>query len=104
VLNFADHISNDKPLEFHGPATLDRTHMLSVASLFTIPGGVRINSIWRAFSALPQTLFVPQVSGGAAEIFQTDFDGMALALTLCPAPTAADTAAASAAAPGPLTA
>ncbi len=75
VLNFADHVFNDKPLEFHGPATLDRTHMLSVASLFTIPGGVRINSIWRAFSALPQTLFVPQVSGGAAEIFQTDFDG-----------------------------
>ncbi len=75
VLNFADHISNDKPLEFHGPATLDRTHMLSLASLFTIPGGVRLNSIWRAFSALPQTLFVPAVSGGAAEIFQTDFNG-----------------------------
>ena len=84
ILNFADHVSNDKPLEFHGPATLDRTHMLSLASLFTIPGGVRLNSIWRAFSALPQTLFVPQVSGGAAEIFQTDFNGDGLGVDPLP--------------------
>jgi hypothetical protein len=75
LLNFSDHVFNDKPLAFHGPATIDRTHMLSLASLFTVPGGVRLDSIWRAFSALPQTLFVPQVSGGAAEIFQTDFNG-----------------------------
>ena len=72
----SDPINNDKPLEFRGPGSLDRTHMLTVGSLFTIPGGIRLNSIWRAFGALPQAVFVPPVSAGAgAEIFQTDFNG-----------------------------
>jgi hypothetical protein len=75
VLNFGDHHFHNDPLKFRGPSTLDRTHMLSVGNLFTIPGGVRLNSIWRAFSALPQTVFLSQVSGGAAEIFQTDLNG-----------------------------
>jgi hypothetical protein len=75
VLNFGDHNFHNDPLKFRGPSTLDRTHMLSVASLFTVPGGVRLNSIWRAFSALPQTVFLSQVSGGAAEIFHTDLNG-----------------------------
>lgn len=75
LVNYADNILNDKPLDYRGPAALDRTHMLSVGSLFRIPGGIRLNSIWRAFSALPQTVFVPGASGGAAEIFLTDLNG-----------------------------
>jgi hypothetical protein len=46
-----------------------------VASLFEIPRGIQFNSIWRFNSALPQSVFVPQVSGSAAEIFYTDFNG-----------------------------
>ena len=75
LINFNDPVFNDNPMDYRGPATLDRTHMLSVGSLFTIPGGLRLNSIWRAFSALPQSLFVPTGSSTTAEIFKTDFNG-----------------------------
>ncbi len=75
VINFNDAVSNDDPAGFRGPTTLDRTHMFSLGNLFTIPGGIRLNSLWRAFSALPQTALVSPVSGGAAEIFFTDFNG-----------------------------
>jgi len=75
LVNFNDPVSNDNPMDYRGPAALDRTHMLSVASLFTIPGGVRLNSIWRAFSALPQSVFVQTSTSTAAEIFKTDFNG-----------------------------
>ena len=67
--------NNDNVQEYYGPETLDRTHMLSVASLFTAPLGIRLNSIWRANSALPQYVAVPLVSGGPEEIFLTDFNG-----------------------------
>jgi hypothetical protein len=66
---------NDHPLSFSGPTALDRTHMLSVGSLFDIPGGVRLNSIWRVNSGFSQSAFVPQISGSPAEIFYTDFNG-----------------------------
>lgn len=68
-------IDNDRLHAFFGPATLDRKHIFSVGSLFTIPGGVRLNSIWRVNSRLPQNIFVPQVSGSPAEVFYTDFNG-----------------------------
>lgn len=68
-------VNNDNVLEFFGPSTLDRTHVLSVSSLFRIPGGIHLNSIWRMSSALPKSIFVPQVSGSPAEIFYTDFNG-----------------------------
>ncbi|HSH15963.1 MAG TPA: hypothetical protein VLD18_08020, partial [Verrucomicrobiae bacterium] len=74
-LNTTDRVDNDNPLGFRGPTSLDRTHILSVAGLFTIPGGIQINSLWKAFSVLPQTLFAPQVVGSGAEIFHTDFNG-----------------------------
>jgi hypothetical protein len=67
--------SNDDVMSSYGPTTLDRTHMLSIASLFTIPAGFRLNSIWRVNSALSQILAVPPVSGGPEEILFTDFDG-----------------------------
>jgi len=75
IINSADHVDNNDPSGFRGPTSLDRTHMLSLAGLFTIPGGVQLNSLWKEFSALPQTLFVPQAAGGGAEIFLTDFNG-----------------------------
>src|SRR6266566_1845702 len=84
VLNVSDRVDNDNPLGFRGPTSLDRKHILSLASLFTIPGGVRLNSIWRVFSALPQTLSVPQVSGAGAEIFLTDFNGDGNTLDVLP--------------------
>jgi hypothetical protein len=68
-------IDNDHLLSFFGPCALDRTHIVSVGSLFQIPGGIHLNSIWRFSSALPQSVFVPQVPGSAAEIFYTDFNG-----------------------------
>jgi hypothetical protein len=68
-------VNNDDVLGFSGPCALDRTHMLSVGSLFRIPVGIHLNSIWRFSSAFPQSAFVPQVSGSAAEIFYTDFNG-----------------------------
>jgi hypothetical protein len=73
--NFEAPINNDDLFAFFGPTTFDRTHMLSIGSLFEIPGGIRLNSIWHFFSALPQSAFVPQALGGPAEIFFTDFNG-----------------------------
>ncbi len=75
VLNVADRVDNDNPLGFRGPTSLDRTHILSAAALFTIPGGVQLNSMWKAFSPLAQTLFLPQQVGGGGEIFMTDLNG-----------------------------
>jgi hypothetical protein len=72
---FEATIDNDNPTAFFGPSTFDRTHFLSIGNLFTIPGGVRLNSIWRYGSALPLSAFVPVVSGSPAEIFYTDFNG-----------------------------
>jgi hypothetical protein len=76
VMTVTDRIDNDNPAGFRGPTSLDRTHMLTVAALSTLPGEVQVNVISKAFSALPQTLFVPQKrSGGTGEIFATDFNG-----------------------------
>ena len=43
--------------------------------MFTAPLGIRLNSIWRVNSALVNSIRVPGVSGGPAEIFQSDFNG-----------------------------
>jgi hypothetical protein len=75
ILNVADRIDNDNPAGFRGPTSLDRTHILSVAGLFTIPGGVQLNSLWKAFSALPQSLHLQQVLGPGPEIFLSDING-----------------------------
>ena len=67
--------NNDNVQEYFGPETLDRTHMLGVASLFRAPLGIRLNSLWHFNTALPQRVAVPSVSGGPEEIFLTDFNG-----------------------------
>ncbi len=62
----------------HGPTSLDRTHIFSLATGFDTLWGLRLNSFWRASSALPQSVYVPPVRTGnaaSAEIFMTDLDG-----------------------------
>ena len=70
-----DTTSNDDPARLAGPAGSDRLHNLNVAMTFQVPGGVRLSSIWRAMSPLPQSLRVPVAMGSSAEIFYTDFEG-----------------------------
>jgi hypothetical protein len=75
-LNTGDEFFTDNPLGYRGPAAMDRTHMLTLAPRFTLLSGIRLNSIWRAFSSLPQSVFVPTAQNvAAAEIFSTDFNG-----------------------------
>jgi len=45
TFTLAPAIDNDHLLSFSGPCALDRTHIVSVGSLFQIPGGIRLNSI-----------------------------------------------------------
>jgi hypothetical protein len=66
---------NDNPLGFHGPTSLDRTHILSIGSMFQIPGRLNLNSIWRVMSPLSQTAWIPGVTWGADEVFYTDLTG-----------------------------
>jgi hypothetical protein len=85
ALNVSDRMDNDDMNSFYGPTGLDRTHMLSVAALVTLPGDVRINSVWKAFTALPQTLVARQMIGpGGGEIFATDFNGDGTAQDVLP--------------------
>jgi hypothetical protein len=75
IINLAERVDNDDPAGFRGPTALDRTHMFSAAAMFTMPGGLRLSSTWKAHTALPLTITVPQAAGGGAEIFGTDFNG-----------------------------
>ncbi len=62
----------------YGPTSLDRTHVFSLASGFDTLWGLRLNSFWRASSALPQSVFLQPVRTGnaaSAEIFNTDLNG-----------------------------
>lgn len=62
----------------YGPTSLDRTHVFSLATGFTTFGRLRLNSFWRASSALPQSVFLQPVRTGnaaSAEIFHTDLNG-----------------------------
>ncbi|MEE8200073.1 MAG: hypothetical protein V3R29_02805, partial [Candidatus Acidoferrales bacterium] len=68
-------VRNDDITSFFGPSQLDRPHMFSAASIFDLPGDVRISSIWRFNSKLPQDVFLSQSVGGGGEIFFTDLDG-----------------------------
>jgi hypothetical protein len=66
---------NDNPLGFYGPTSLDRTHILSLGSIFQIPGGFKLGSIWRVMSPLSQTALIPNQTGGPDEVFYTDLTG-----------------------------
>ncbi len=66
---------NDRPTQFFGPANLDRTHMLSVSFVADLPWNftISMNNTFR--SALANSLFLPATTGGADEIFFSDWDG-----------------------------
>jgi hypothetical protein len=66
---------NDAPTKFFGPAGLDRTHQFTMGMLVELPYGFKLNTVNRFSSALSQSIFLPAVDGGAAEIFFTDLDG-----------------------------
>jgi Carboxypeptidase regulatory-like domain len=71
VLQAADY---DKPGRYYGPALLDRRHQVSFGGYTDVPGGFRLGLIAHFYSPLSSAIVAP-VSGGAGEIFLTDFTG-----------------------------
>jgi hypothetical protein len=65
----------DRPTDFYGPANLDRTHQIGISFTSDLPLGFRISSATAFRSAFASSIFVPAVTGGADEIFYTDFNG-----------------------------
>ena len=64
--------------ELFGPSGLDRTHILSAAVTFTVPGGFRLSSLWGFQTAQPLLMTVPNRSAGtsgANNFFATDLNG-----------------------------
>lgn len=61
-----------------GPSALDRTHMISAAVTFTMPGRVRFSSMWTFQTAPPLLISVPNLSAataGANAFFASDLNG-----------------------------
>jgi hypothetical protein len=71
VLQAAD---NDKPGRYYGNALLDRTNQISFGGYLDVPLGFRIGTIAHFYSPLSSAIVVP-ASGGAGEIFLSDFTG-----------------------------
>ena len=71
VLQTAD---NNNPGRYYGPALLDRTHQISFGGYADVPGGFRIGLISHFYSPLSSAIVAP-TSGGAGEIFLSDFTG-----------------------------
>lgn len=66
---------NDRPTKFFGPAGTDRTHQIGIAFTTDLALGFRIASATSLQTARATSMFLPDVSGGADEIFYTDLDG-----------------------------
>jgi hypothetical protein len=61
-----------------GPNNLDYTHMLTVSSAFTVPGGFRFDTIWTFRTAAPTSVRIPTLTSatsGANAFFAYDFSG-----------------------------
>jgi Carboxypeptidase regulatory-like domain len=58
-----------------GPVGVDRTHQLSISTLFDLPWGFRWNTITHWSSAVPVTLRLANSGAGSGEIFVTDLVG-----------------------------
>ena len=71
VLQAADY---NKPGRYYGPALLDRTHQISFGGYADVPAGFRLGLIAHFYSPLSSAIVAP-VSGGAGEIFLSDFTG-----------------------------
>jgi len=70
---------NREPDSFRGPMTLDRTHILNVATTTEIKAGFRASLMAHWFTALSQSPTLPAAlggcDGGASEIFCSDVTG-----------------------------
>ncbi len=66
---------NDDPTGFFGPANLDRTHMLGVSFVVDLPYGFVVSSNNVLRTAFASSLFLPLTTGGADEIFFSDWNG-----------------------------
>jgi hypothetical protein len=69
--------NNDNPTQFTGPDGLDRKHQISFGGTFELPFFTRISLVGHFYSALPQNIFLPQLTSGG-EIFATDWLGSGL--------------------------
>ncbi len=63
------------PIRSFGPASQDRKHQFSLATIMELPYHVRLSLIGHFDSPLPQTLFLPASGGVPGEIFRTDVNG-----------------------------
>lgn len=72
-------VDQRNPNRFSGPSTLDRTHQLNFGGYFDVPLRFRVGFVSHFWSALPTSIQVPTVAGGATaspgEIFFSDFTG-----------------------------
>lgn len=72
-------VDQRNPNRFSGPSTLDRRHQLNFGGYFDIPLRLRLGFVSHFWSALPTSIQVPTVAGGAtastSEIFFSDFTG-----------------------------
>ncbi len=66
---------NDKPTAFYGPAQLDRTHQVGVSFRVELPYGFRVASNSTFKTGFPGSLFLPDPSAGAFNIFMQDYKG-----------------------------
>ena len=73
-----DFINNasdwNKPLNFFGPTSLDRTHLVSVGTVMDFPFAMRLGLTAHYNSPFPITMTLPQ-SGAPGEIFLSDITG-----------------------------
>jgi hypothetical protein len=77
--------NNDNPLQFTGPNALDRKHQVSFGATLELPFLTHISMIGHFYSALPETLQLPQLTNGG-EIFASDWLGSGLGSGAAPEP------------------
>ncbi len=66
---------NDRPTAFYGPAGVDRLHQVGISFVTELPLGFRLATATSFKTALATSMFLPEISGGADEIFFSDLDG-----------------------------
>jgi hypothetical protein len=77
--------NNNEPLQFKGPAGLDRKHQITFASTFDLKWGLKLGLVSHFYSPLPQTLRMPELTNGG-EIFASDWIGSGLGSGAAPEP------------------
>lgn len=73
-----NHNFNSK--QYFGPTTQDYRHVLSASQTLTVPGGIRLNSVWTFRTAAAASVSIPNLNVGSATsgsngIFATDLNG-----------------------------